>query len=119
MIDLPPDIRRLISLLTLPALVGLAVGVAKLVQDRHGGWGPAFAGLVSSMLVACLTGLALHGVTFSVDETWNAALKAMFIGIASYVADDLLYGLRRMVSALRDDPVGFLLRLRAIWRGEK
>lgn len=119
MTDWPPELQKLARILMVPLLVGLCVGIARIVQDRHGGWWQALSGIVASVLVACLVGLALQGVRFTEDETWDLALHFCFIGIASYVADDILFGLKRISAALRDDPAGFVKQLRAIWRGER
>lgn len=71
--DLPPELHRLSRMLMLPFSVGLIVGIARVIQDRHGGWWQALWGMASAdfsrrcakTLWACCASCALSGAVTS------------------------------------------------------
>ncbi|WP_395315818.1 hypothetical protein [Variovorax sp. UC74_104] len=94
------------------ALVGLFAGLAQgVVEKRHGGWGGFLRALLTGVSVAVFVGLGIEG--FVASET----LRLAIVGACAVVSEDIWMGLRSVGGAMRNDPLGFAVRLLDAIRG--
>ncbi|QNK67749.1 hypothetical protein [Variovorax sp. PAMC26660] len=94
------------------ALVGLFAGLAQgVVEKRHGGWGGFFRAVLTGVAVAVFVGLGIEG--FVTAET----LRLAIVGACAVVSEDIWMGLRSIGGAMRNDPLGFAVRLLDALRG--
>lgn len=94
------------------ALVGLFAGLAQgVVEKRHGGWGGFLRALLTGVSVAVIVGLGIEG--FVASET----LRLAIVGACAVVSEDIWMGLRAVGGAMRNDPLGFAVRLLDAVRG--
>ncbi|MET3916249.1 hypothetical protein ABID97_003031 [Variovorax sp. OAS795] len=94
------------------ALVGLFAGLAQgVVEKRHGGWGGFVRALLTGVAVAVIVGLGIQG--FVASET----LRLAIVGACAVISEDIWMGLRALGGAMRNDPLGFAVRLLDAVRG--
>ncbi|SDI78416.1 hypothetical protein [Variovorax sp. OV700] len=94
------------------ALVGLFAGLAQgVVEKRHGGWGGFARAVLTGVAVAVIVGLGIQG--FVASET----LRLAIVGACAVISEDIWMGLRAMGVAMRNDPLGFAVRLLDAIRG--
>lgn len=112
--DLQPEHKKLIEILTLAGFVGICVGIAKHVLIiRHGSWSQFTVGLIASVLVAVFIGLLLDNTDFTLTT------KTAMVGISAYIAEDLLAVIKNLSIAFKNDPRGFVRESLEMWRGKK
>jgi len=95
--------QEIIAVGTPVLLLALAAALVRVVMTAKRMTPLGFVrGIVVSAFVAMLTGFAL--------QEWQVApgLKYAVIGMLAFVADDLLIGILRLGSILREDPKAFL-----------
>jgi hypothetical protein len=109
---LKPETLQLIETLKLTGLIGTIIAIFRhIIEERLGGWLSLLRGFLASIVVAVIVGLLLG------ETTLQELTKAAVIGITAYVADDILFGLRKITVAIRNDPLGSIKELFAIWKG--
>jgi hypothetical protein len=107
------EISSLLTVMSVSGAIGLAVGVARgIIQQKHGSFGALVRGSIAAVLVAVLVswGVADTGLSFT--------SKAAITGICAFIADDILLGLLSLGALIGKDPIGFLTRLSAAYRGQ-
>jgi len=101
-----------VGIIVSSALVGLFAGLAQgVIAQRHGGWGGFLRAVLMGVAVAVIVGLGIEG--FVPSET----LRLAIVGACAVVSEDIWAGLRSLGSALRSDPLGFLVRVLDAVRG--
>lgn len=105
------DLRRIVAITAASGLAGLLVGAFRgVIQEKYGGWLGFVRGMAASIVVAVMAGLALH------DADLSPTRQAAVIGLAAYVADDVLSGIVLLGQLFRNDPIGFF---RSVWTSFK
>lgn len=93
-------------------VIGMVMGIARgIVQQKHGGWGPFFRGLVASIAAAILVGWGLA------DFDMSPTKQAFVIGVCAYLADDVLTGLQEIAKLFSADPFGTFEKVWSALRG--
>ena len=106
------ELRNLAAITAASGVAGLVVGIFRgIVQERHGGGWGFVRGMVASITVAVLVSLMLH------DTDLTTSKQAALIGLAAYVADDLLSGIVLLAQLFRTDPIGFMSNVWSSIRG--
>lgn len=106
------DLRKLLTLLGVTGMIGFGFGVARgILQSRHDGWFGFIRGILASMVVAVIIGLALASTSLS--QTFQAAV----IGACAFVADDVIVGFGMVIKLIVSDPMAFFGRFISAWRG--
>lgn len=107
------EISSLMTVMSVSGVIGLAVGIMRgVIQQKHGSFGVFVRGILASIFVAVIVSWGLA------DTGLSATTKATITGICSFIADDILLGLLILASLLGKDPIGFLSRMAAAYRGQ-
>lgn len=106
------EISTLYTALTVSGVIGLVVGIARgVILQRHGSVGALLRGAVASALVAVLVSGGLE------DSSLSLNMRISITGVCAFIADDILLGLLSLGQLLGKDPLGFLSRFVAAYRG--
>lgn len=107
------EISTLVTAMSVSGIIGLAVGIARgIIQQKHGSTGALVRGALASVLVAVIVAWGLADTSLSVTT------KGAIIGICGFIADDILLGLLSLGALIGKDPIGFITRLTAAYRGQ-
>lgn len=107
------EITTLWAAMAASGAIGLVVGIARgIIQQKHGTIGALLRGAVASVLVAVIVSWGLTDTGLSVTT------KGAITGICAFIADDILLGLLSLGALIGKDPIGFLSRLAAAYRGQ-
>jgi hypothetical protein len=107
------DWNTLLAYVYVSGILGLFVGIARgIIQQKHGSFGAFFRGVVASVFVAILVS---WGIT---DAGLTVTTKGVIVGVCAFIADDILLGLLSLGALIGKDPLGFLSRLLAAYRGQ-
>lgn len=111
--NLKEDVTTLLSVMSVSGVIGLVVGITRgIIQTKHGTFAAFLRGVLASIFVATLVSWGLADTALSVTS------RGVIIGIASYIADDILLGLMSLGALAGRDPLGFIERLTAAYRGQ-
>jgi uncharacterized membrane protein required for colicin V production len=107
------DVQNLLAAMSVSGVIGLVVGIMRgVIQQKHGSLSAFFRGVLASLFVAVIVSWGLADTGLSVTA------KGTITGICSFIADDILLGLLSLASLMGKDPIGFLTRLTAAYRGQ-
>lgn len=94
------------------AIVGVIGGIAQgVVEKRHGGWGGFARAVLTGTMVAVIVGLGIED--FVRSETARLAI----VGACAVVSEDIWAGMKALGAAVREDPLGFPVKLLDALRG--
>lgn len=109
-----PEWAATLELIIFSCIVGLFVGLVRcVVDDRPEGWSwwtPAKA-ITSSIMVAAVVGLSIYDFEMSIK------LKVAATAICSFVANDLIAGLKTISLMVAKDPLAFIRAVREMIAG--
>ena len=103
--------KELVTTLLLGGVAGLFMGIGRgIVQARHDGWFGFIRGIVASVVVAEILGLALASTSLA------PSLQIAIIGASAFVADDVILAFGVVVRLIASDPIGFFSRFFQAYR---
>jgi hypothetical protein len=108
------DVHELAAASGLGGVIGLLVASFRgAILRKYGGGGAWFRGLGASLFVGVLTAWSMHDYVDSPFKTGS------LIAFCSFIADDLLQGMTVVGNLIRENPIGFIGRLRDAWAGRR
>ncbi len=106
------EFDKLVVIVAATGIGGFLVGVFRIfILGKYGGLLKYLASLCGSMLAATLAGLAIYPMDIPLTQ------KMLAVGLVSFVADDVLLAIMAISSQLRQDPIGFFVRVTNAIRG--
>lgn len=104
---------RIAQIVAASSIAGLAVGAVRIaVSYRYDGRWQWFAVMCGTVFVAVLAALVVADSDLS--PAWGGAV----VGVAAFVADNIILAMLTLAKSIGTDPIRTLRRLAAAWRGK-